>query len=280
AAIADGFEATVQAKVAEVGVSTADITRAANAMANRSEHSGSRSMVVSEAAINTNQRAQVVSEATRQLALAVNEIASQVSHSTQIARDAVNDVTETAQHMQQLSDRVQAIGEIVKLINDIAAQTNLLALNATIEAARAGEAGKGFAVVAGEVKSLANQTAKATDEIATQVAAVQASTQAMRHSIEDVVTVIRSIDEVSAAIAGAVQEQEAATQEIASNIDQVAHEADQVSTSVTDVAKSSALTCAGTVRVIWSARTLAGVVTGLQAEVEQFLAKIRQAPGS
>jgi len=275
AALADSFEATVKAKVAEVGASTQSIGKTANVMASRSERSGSRSLSVNQAAINTNERAGVVSEATRQLALAVNEIAKQVGNSSQIARKAVVDVNVTVDHMKQLSQSVLSIGEIATMISDIAAQTNLLALNATIEAARAGEAGKGFAVVANEVKHLASQTAKATEEVTTQVALVQASTQEMTHCIEGVVGTIRAMEESSSAIAGAVQEQEASTHEISSSIDEVAHEASQVSNAVTDLAKSSTMSCAGTVRVIWSARALSNVVQSLEGEVDRFLASVR-----
>lgn len=274
-ALADQFEATVKSKVAEVGVSTGAIRQTANSMAERSQRSGSRSLTVNEAARTTNERAGVVSEATRQLALAVNEIAKQVGNSSQIARKAVDDVNVTVDHMKQLSQSVLSIGEIATMISDIAAQTNLLALNATIEAARAGEMGKGFAVVANEVKHLANQTAKATEEVTTQVALVQASTEEMTHCIEGVVNTIRSMEESSSAIAGAVQEQEASTHEIASNIDEVAHEASQVSSAVTDLAKSSTMSCAGTVRVIWSARALSDVVQALDGEVNRFLANVR-----
>jgi methyl-accepting chemotaxis protein len=274
-ALADQFEATVKSKVSEVGASTGAIRQTANNMAERSQRSGSRSMIVNEAARTTNERAGVVSEATRQLAIAVNEIARQVGNSSQIARKAVDDVNVTVDHMKQLSQSVLSIGEIATMISDIAAQTNLLALNATIEAARAGEMGKGFAVVANEVKSLANQTAKATEEVTTQVALVQASTQEMTHCIEGVVDTIRSMEESSSAIAGAVQQQEASTHEIACNIDEVAHEASQVSAAVTDLAKSSTLSCAGTVRVIWSARALSDVVQALDGEVNRFLANVR-----
>ena len=273
--MANHFEATVKAKVAEVALSTTAIGRTANAMAERSEHSGGHSMTVGDAARNTNERAAVVSAATRQLAASVNEIAQQVSHSSGIARKAVEDVSATSVHMDTLSQAVQSIGEIVKLINDIAAQTNLLALNATIEAARAGEAGKGFAVVANEVKNLANQTGRATDEIAQQVGAVQNSTREMIASIQGVADTIRTIDQVSSAIASAVQEQEAATQEIASNIDAVAHEAQEVSTNVASLAQAATKACAGTVRVIWSASSLANVVQSLDDEVEHFLRKVR-----
>ena len=275
-AMADDFDASVKTKVAEVDQATLGIRATAQAMALRSERSGSRSLDVGEAARITHERAAVAAEATRQLALAVNEIARQVGHSTAIAQKTVHEVNDTALQMNGLSGSVQSIGEIVQLINDIAAQTNLLALNATIEAARAGEAGKGFAVVAGEVKNLASQTAKATEEIARQVTEIQESSRRMGASITGVVDIIRSLDEISSAIAGAVQEQEASTREIASNIDEVAHQADAVSRSVGDLSKASAMTCAGTVRVIWSAKRLTDVVDGLTGETDGFLLRVRQ----
>jgi len=274
--MANNFEHTVKSKVARVDESTAGIRNTAQSMANRSEKSGGRTLEVSEAAEITTERAAAVSEATRQLAESVNEIAKQVSQSSQIAQKAVEDVNTTARQMSELSEAVRAIGNVVQLINDIAAQTNLLALNATIEAARAGEAGKGFAVVAGEVKHLANQTARATDEITQQVAAVQLSAREMTGSIEGVVATIREIDNISTAIASAVQEQEATTRDIASNITEVAHQAGEVSRSVTHLSKASAQACAGTIRVIWSAKTLANVVADLNGEAERFLLSVRK----
>jgi methyl-accepting chemotaxis protein len=174
-----------------------------------------------------------------------------------------------------LASTVQTIGDVVKLINDIASQTNLLALNATIEAARAGDAGKGFAVVAGEVKNLANQTAKATEDIARNISAVQESSRAMSDKISEVVNTIRSLDSAASAIAGAVQEQEASTRQIASNIDDVAAQTITVSKSVTALAKSSTMSSAGTVRVIWSAGTLRTVVQELSREAKQYVDLVR-----
>ena len=271
----DRFETTVKAKVTEVDRSTASIQTTAHVMANRSEGSGGRSLEVREAAEITTERAAAVSDATRQLAQSINEIAQQVGHSSEVAQRAVEDVQITANEMVELSDAVLAIGNVVHLITEIAAQTNLLALNATIEAARAGEAGKGFAVVANEVKHLANQTAKATEEISQQVAMVQGSSGNMTRRIDAVVSTIRSLDGISTTIAGAVQEQEATTRDIVAHIDEVARQAGEVSRSVAALSKASTMACAGTVRVIWSAETLATVVSELRQDAERFLGAFR-----
>jgi methyl-accepting chemotaxis protein len=273
--MADHFEATVKTKVKEVGQSTTGIRNTAQTMATRSESSGGRSIDVGEAAKITTERSAAVSEATRQLAHSIRDIATQVTQSTSISRKAVADINSTARQMVGLSEAVESIGTIVNLISDIAAQTNLLALNATIEAARAGDAGKGFAVVANEVKNLANQTARATDDITRQVAAVQSSSLEMTNSIEGVVGTIRTIDEISTRISTAIEEQQATTHGIASNIDEVAVQAKEVSQSVTHLSTASAMACAGTIRVIWSAKGLAKAVEDLNAEAETFLKSIR-----
>ncbi len=268
------FEEAVQKMVADVSVATTAIGQTANLMARRSESAGGRSLNVGDAAEVATERAASVSESARQLAGAINEIAQQVTQSAQVSQAAVSDIAQTVDRMNGLADSVSQIGDVVKLINDIAAQTNLLALNATIEAARAGDAGKGFAVVANEVKHLANQTARATDDITRQVLAVQDAARSAASGINGVVETIRSIDRISATIAGAVQEQEAVTREISSHIEDVAVKAAEVSENVAHVSQSSAQACGGTIRVIWSARTLSKVVTSLTDRVNDYVSKV------
>ncbi|HVI51989.1 MAG TPA: HAMP domain-containing methyl-accepting chemotaxis protein [Candidatus Sulfotelmatobacter sp.] len=269
------FELAVHEKVEQVSNSTKGITKTATMMAHRSESAGGQTLNVGRVAEATTERAEAVSEATRQLALAVNEIAQQVAQSASVAQQAVTTISQTSDRISGLAGSVQEIGTVVQLITDIAAQTNLLALNATIEAARAGEAGKGFAVVAGEVKNLANQTAKATEEISRQVFTIQSAAGEAVSDINGVVETIRRIDQIAAAIASAVQEQEASTREISAHIEEVAVQAHEVSQSVAQVAASSAQACGGTVRVLWSASSLGKVVEDLNRQVDDYVRKVR-----
>jgi len=265
----------VREKVAIVDAATAGIGRTAATMTKRSEYNGSISVEMGDAARITSERAAVVAEAAGQLSQAIDEIAEQVDQAHGISRQAVEGVNGTARKMDELSASVQSIGAVVKLISDIAAQTNLLALNATIEAARAGEAGKGFAVVAGEVKNLANQTARATEDITRQVAEIELSSKTMADSINHVEEVIESLDQVSSTIAAAVQQQDAATREISTNVEEVARQADSVSHLVRRIAKTSAQTCAGIIQVLWSAETLGETVDGLTGETQEFLEQMK-----
>lgn len=276
-ALADIFEQTVFAKVDEVKSASNKIANISKNVTDRTGHSGGRSLEAGEAARLSSQRATEVSEATSQLAGAVNEISQRVEFSSSIARKAVDNVNDASLQMKGLASTVEAISEVVRLISDIASQTNLLALNATIEAARAGEAGRGFAVVANEVKILATQTARATEDITRKVVAVQESAKGVGDCIGGIVDVIRSLDESATAIAGAVQEQDVTTRSIAANIGDVASQSDTVKGNLVSLAQASASGCAGTIRVLWSARSLNQVVSALSVESEKFIERVRHA---
>ncbi|EME68826.1 methyl-accepting chemotaxis protein [Paramagnetospirillum caucaseum] len=220
---------------------------------------------------------QSVSAATQELSSSVTEISRQVSHAADISRAAVRQAGETDRMVRNLADAAQRIGEVVKLITDIAAQTNLLALNATIEAARAGDAGKGFAVVASEVKSLANQTARATDEIGTQIAAIQGETQSAVAAIRSISDTIENINELSTAISAAVEEQGAATAEIARSVEQAAHGTAAAADNVQVVSGAADETKTMADQVYTAANGLKGASGQLARQVAGFIQEIRSA---
>ncbi|PWB60000.1 MAG: hypothetical protein C3F17_15555 [Bradyrhizobiaceae bacterium] len=215
--------------------------------------------------------------ATEELTSSVEEIARQVHESSRIAVEAVRQAERTDERIALLSRAAGRIGDVVKLITAVAEQTNLLALNATIEAARAGEAGRGFAVVAQEVKALAAQTAKATEEIGTHIAEMQSATAESVSAIKEIKATIGRISDISSTIAAAVEEQGATTQEIARNLQQAAQGATQVASNIGEVNRGASETGSASSRVLASARSLSSESHHLQGEVDKFLATVRAA---
>ncbi len=237
--------------VEQVAQRTKAMADDAESMAGSADRVSQNSQGVAAAADEALANAQAVASATEELAASIREIAAQVSHAGSVTKSAVTDSQATQSAILSLSEEVAKIGEIANLIGDIASQTNLLALNATIEAARAGEAGKGFAVVAGEVKNLANQTARSTEEISRQIATIQAATQGAVSAVSGIGRTIATIDEISTAIAAAMEEQSAATQEISRNVVETSSAAREVADLIARVSQDARETGeqAGNVRI-------------------------------
>ena len=276
-ALADSFEKSVMAVVDGLSSSAGEMERAAQEMAATAEDTSSKSAVVSTAAKQATANVQMVASAAEELSSSVKEISGQTGQSSESARDAVNKTEQASTEIQDLVHAGEKIGDVVQLINDIADQTNLLALNATIEAARAGEAGKGFAVVASEVKSLASQTAKATQEISDQISGMQAATRQAVSAIEAIGKIIKEIDATAVSIASSVEEQDVSTQEIARNVAEVSAGTEEVTSNISAVSEGASSTGAAASQVLGSAQALAQQSTDLKQEVEKFLATIRAA---
>jgi methyl-accepting chemotaxis protein len=275
--MADEFERGVRAsldKLAGAALEMRTTSKSLSATAGEASHQATSVATVAEQA---SANVQTVAAATEELSSSVLEIARQVTQSTEIAGQAVAEANRTNVTVQGLSEAAQKIGDVVKLISDIASQTNLLALNATIEAARAGEAGRGFAVVANEVKSLASQTAKATDEISSQVGAMQNATAEAVQAIESIGRTIGAINEIASAISVAVEQQGSATTEIARNVQKAAQGTNQVSSNIAAVNRETGKTGSAANQVLSSAEQLSSQAATLRSDVDRFLASIRAA---
>ena len=274
---ADTFEAAVGAIVSNVSSSANLLESAAGSLTRTVETTQELSGRVAGASEEASANVQSVASASEELSVSVHEIGRQVQESARIANAAVAQAEETDARIGKLSRAAQQVGEVVKLITAIAEQTNLLALNATIEAARAGEAGRGFAVVATEVKSLASQTAKATDEISSYITGMQAATQESVGAIKEIGETIGQISRIASTIATAVEQQGAATQEIARNVQNVAHGTQEVAASITEVNRGAGETGAASAEVLNSAQTLSVESTRLREELNRFMANVRAA---
>ncbi|MBN9599368.1 MAG: cache domain-containing protein [Afipia sp.] len=275
--LADSFEQAVGDIVETVSLASSELEAAAGTLTSTAETTQRLSATVAEASEQASVSVQSVASASNEMTSSVNEIGRQVQEAARIAGAAVSQADTTNDRVNKLSQAAGRIGDVVELINTIAGQTNLLALNATIEAARAGDAGRGFAVVASEVKALAQQTAQATGEIIHQVTGIQAATEESVVAIREISGTISRISEISSAIASAVEEQGAATQEISRNIMQSAEGTHQVATNIVSVKDGANETGAASSQVLASARMLSNDSARLKAEVDRFLATIRAA---
>ena len=275
--ITQQFEAMIGELVGSLSSSSTELEAAANTLTTTAETTGRTSGEAAAASQDVSSNVQSVASATEEITSSVHEISRQVQEASRVAGEAVRQAEKTDTSIEELSQAAARIGDVVKLITAVAEQTNLLALNATIEAARAGDAGRGFAVVASEVKALAAQTAKATDEIGTQIAGMQAATRGSVTAIREIGTTIKLISEISSTIAAAVEEQGAATQEISRNVQHAAQRSGEVASSITEVSRGAGETGSASSQVLSSAQMLSTESTRLKTEVEKFLHTVRAA---
>ena len=275
--LAGKFEASVQAVVGDLFSDAREMQESAQILSKTAGEANQRATAMAGACEQASTNVKAVAAATEELSCSIAEINTRVGQAALVADKAVSNSEKTNDVVQGLAVAAEKIGEVIELINQIASQTNLLALNATIEAARAGEAGRGFAVVAAEVKSLASQTAKATDEISAQIAAIQTETQQVVVNIQSIRGTILEVNEISSSIATAVGQQEAATQEIAASVEDAANGTTQVLQNITRVTNATSQTGGAADQVLGSSGRLSGKVQVLQEEVAKFLAGVRAA---
>lgn len=275
--LADAFEASVNEVVGAVAQAAEELQATAGSMSATAEEANAQAVAVASAAGQASSNVQTVATASEELAASISEIGRQAGESRRIATDAAEKAETTNRQVEGLVEAARRIGDVIAMIQGIAAQTNLLALNATIEAARAGESGKGFAVVAGEVKSLANQVAKATDEISEQIASIQLATGEAAGSIQSIAKTIAEVNESAASIAAAVEQQNAATTEISRNVQEAATGTEAVSQNTEGLSAAARDTGAAAAQVLQASGGLARDAQRLTGEVQGFIERIRSA---
>ena len=273
--IAGSLEERVKDVIGTLQASTVRMEQTASQVSAAADQTITQTTTVTAASHQAASNVEAVAAAASELTASIHEIGRQVAQSARIAAQGAEEAKQTDVKVQGLADAAQRIGEVVRLINDIAGQTNLLALNATIEAARAGEAGKGFAVVASEVKNLASQTARATEEITQQIQAIQAATDETVEVIHGIGRTISQLNEVASTISAAVEEQGAATNEIARNVQQAANSSATVNANVDGVMTAAKVTAAAAQSMLETSRVIGGETTALNGAVSRFLSEMR-----